>query len=696
MSNRLKNESSPYLLQHAENPVDWYPWCDEALNRAKEENKPIFLSVGYSACHWCHVMEHESFENAAIAQFLNDNFISIKVDREERPDLDQIYMHAVMALQQGQGGWPLSAFLTPDQHVFFGGTYWPPHDSRGMPGFDRVLRSVLDAFQNRREQVDEQSAKVTEYLNQKNVPESKQEAEFGQSLIKAVGESLENLFDFTHGGFGRAPKFPHSMDLQVLMRLFHQESNSEQTPNSPHDSRWMKMVHLNLEKMALGGIYDHLGGGFARYSVDEKWLVPHFEKMLYDNGLLTDSYLDAFIITKSELFRQRVIETFDYQLEYMTDESGGFHSTEDADSEGVEGKFYVWTPEEICQTLGHERGALFCEVYDITDGGNFEGRNIPNLSLPLESLAKERDEGEAWLQQMAQARKELLAERDQRVRPGKDDKILVSWNALMIHSMAKGSLILRDNRYLHAAIRAADFIHSQMVQPDDRGLFHTCRHGEAKIDAYLDDYSYLINALITLYESSGESRFFAKALEWTERVISEFHDEEHGGFFFSSRSSENLIANTKEYQDSSVPSGNSMMVMALARLHAFTGNDHYRELAHDTAGCAYELILRSPSAAGQMVCGIDRLVAPHGEIVVACGDADRAKVLQIIARSYHPNQIVVPDISNCPAGLSTALVAGKQSIDEQPTVYVCQNYSCQSPLVGWSDIQSYFESNSDA
>ncbi|MEE2642282.1 MAG: thioredoxin domain-containing protein [Planctomycetota bacterium] len=698
MSNRLSCESSPYLLQHAENPVDWYPWSEEALEKAKVENKPIFLSIGYSACHWCHVMEHESFENPEIARVLNENFVSIKVDREERPDIDQVYMQAVMALRRGQGGWPLSAFLTPDQDVFFGGTYWPPSDSRGLPGFQRVLAGVLDAFRNRRDEVDLQSRKVTRYLNEVANGEEPDRADemLKPALVEQVGEALERMFDFQHGGFGRAPKFPHSMDLQVLMRLEFQEKPGPESAREK--SRWMKMVCLHLDKMALGGIYDHLGGGFARYSVDEQWLVPHFEKMLYDNGLLMDAYLDALSLTGKRLYADRATETFDYQIRQMTDPGGAYHSTEDADSEGVEGKHYVWSVEAIHEVLGPDRGELFCQVYGVTRNGNFEGSNVLNLKKELEECAWERSEDPAaFCASLATCRSELFSARQQRIRPGKDDKILTGWNGLMIQAMARGGMILQRPDYLESAVAAATFIDSRMRQPDGIGLFHTSRQGVAKIDAYLDDYSYFINALVTLYEATAEPSWLQRAVELADLVIREFHDPVQGGFFFAARSTEQLIAPSKEFQDSSVPSGNSMMVTALARLFRLNGRQEFREVAWGTARKSLELILRSPTAAGQMVCGIDRLVAPSQEVVVCASPEDRTEIVSAIFARYHPNRNIAhaPSDSGNPF-LAPELLAGKSMVNGKPTVYICEGYRCSAPLVGISAIRDHFSDNGSA
>ncbi|HRX79949.1 MAG TPA: thioredoxin domain-containing protein, partial [Pirellulaceae bacterium] len=551
MPNRLANETSPYLLQHANNPVDWYPWGPEALVRSKAEQKPIFLSIGYSACHWCHVMEHESFENASIAAALNDKFINIKVDREERPDLDQIYMNAVQLIT-GRGGWPMSVFLTPDLQPFFGGTYWPPEARMGTPGFSQVIAAVDDAWRNRREQAIEQAGELTRHLQQVGMTEDAI-GDLAPDLLGHAVAKLEQVFDFTNGGFGKAPKFPHSMDLQMLMRVWFRTRRAGV----------LDMVKLSLDKMARGGIYDHLAGGFARYSVDARWLVPHFEKMLYDNALLTGAYLDGYLITQDEAYAEVVRETLDYILGYMTDERGGFHSTEDADSEGEEGKFYVWTPDEIREILGDEKADRFCYVYDVTESGNFEGHSILNLPKTITQCASLRgwDLNELKVE-LAASRAALLAVRDKRVRPGKDDKILVSWNALMIDSMARASAILCAAKYLAAASAAADFILNDMRRDDGR-LLHSWRNGEAKLDAYLDDYSYLINALVSLYEASFDERWIDEAVKFADLVITHFSDTASGGFFFTADDHEQLIARNKDIHDSSVPSGNAMTATAL-------------------------------------------------------------------------------------------------------------------------------------
>lgn len=698
--NRLAAESSPYLLQHAENPVDWYPWCEAAFSRAREEDRPIFLSIGYSACHWCHVMERESFEDPEIARFLNDHFVSIKVDREERPDLDQIYMQSVMALQRGQGGWPLSAFLTPEGHVFFGGTYWPPHDSRGMPGFDRVLKSVLDAFRSRRSEVDSQSKRITEYVNQGMEAPSDAQTDrlYSADILQQAGEGLHRIFDFHNGGFGRAPKFPHAMDLQLLLRLDRDQIGNASDQGSPNEQDsaqpaiahpWREMVESNLTAMALGGIYDHVGGGFARYSVDEKWLVPHFEKMLYDNALLTNVYLDAYCLTGKDLYRQVTQQTFDYQLRDMTDPAGAFYSTEDADSEGVEGKFYVWERKEIDEVLG-EDSERFCRLFGVTETGNFEGHNILHLKKPLSDLARELGE-DSLESEMASCLQLLFAARSQRVRPARDDKVLTGWNALMIHSLARGGRILKNRKYLQAAVKAAEFIETNLCAADGK-LLHTWRNGTAKTGGFLEDYANYIQAVLTLLETTGQARWLRRAIQLAEIVIDEFHAGDIGGFYFTGKSAEQLVARVREFQDSSVPSGNSMMVNCLIQLQQLTGKDIYRELAEQTVLAAWNLLERAPSAAGQMLCGVHRLISPSCEVVVASNPQHVDGILEYIHQDYHPNRIVVVlEPENGPAELAGEITAGRTRVDGQPTVYVCENRQCKAPLVGLEQIRCFFE-----
>ncbi|MDA1051122.1 MAG: thioredoxin domain-containing protein [Planctomycetota bacterium] len=679
MPNRLANETSPYLLQHANNPVDWHPWGPEALARSQAEQKPIFLSIGYSACHWCHVMEHESFENTLIAAALNDKFINIKVDREERPDLDQIYMNAVQLIT-GRGGWPMSVFLTPDLQPFFGGTYWPPDARMGMPGFDQVIAAVDDAWRNRREQAIEQAGELTRHLQQIGHTDTAA-GQLAPELLGHAVAKLEQVFDFTNGGFGQAPKFPHSMDLQLLMRVWFRARRDGV----------LDMVKLNLDKMARGGIYDHLAGGFARYTVDARWLVPHFEKMLYDNALLTGAYLDGYLITRDEAYARVVRESLDYILGYMTDERGGFHSTEDADSEGEEGKFYVWTPAEIKEILGDERADRFCYVYDVTEAGNFEGHNILNLPKTIAQCASLRGWDLNELQdELAESRAALLAVRDRRVRPGKDDKILVSWNSLMIDSMARAAGILGDAKYLDAARAAAEFILNEMRRDDGR-LLHSWRTGEAKFDAYLDDYSYLINAFVSLYEASFDERWIDEAVTLADLILAHFPDTSAGGFFFTADDHEQLIARNKDMHDSSVPSGNAMSATALLRLGKLTGRNDYLEAARGALESAIGIMRQSPTAAGQMLIAADMFFGPVNEVAIVCaGDEDVSRIAHDLCRRYIPNRVVAartPDAVNRSTHLDP-LFEGKPAGDGSVNVFVCENFACQAPVSGTEQIEA--------
>lgn len=679
MPNRLANESSPYLLQHQNNPVDWYPWCKEALERSRTEDKPIFLSIGYSACHWCHVMEHESFEDEDLARVLNDNFVCIKVDREERPDLDQIYMNAVMAMQQGRGGWPLNVFLTPEQKPFFGGTYWPPRTKVGMPGFDQVLHGVLDAFTSRRDSVDSQSGQIVEWLN-KSEETAQQTSRPDEALLRHAVQTLERNFDDQHGGFGAAPKFPHCMDLALLVRV----ANASNEKTQPTRERLLDMVGLSLKKMAYGGLFDHLAGGFARYSVDEFWLVPHFEKMLYDNSLLVGVYLDMYSATGEQFYSQIARKTLDYLVNYMLDESGGIHSTEDADSEGVEGKFYVWSREEVIQILGDEIGPRFCKLYNVTEAGNFEGENILNMSQSYQEFADAQGIPKQQLRdEMRTAREQLLAIRDKRIRPGKDDKILVSWNGLAISAFARAAVVLDEPRYADVATKAAEFISKDLRRNDGR-LLHTYRKGKATLDAYLDDYSYLIVALIDLYQTRFESRWLSWAGELTETMIKHFSDEENGGFFFTADDHEQLISRVRSFQDSSVPSGNAMAAMALLRLGRISGRTDWIEKAEATTVAAMPILTRSPLASGQMLLVVERLLSQSFEFVIAMPkDFDERQLTQtVLKRMPLEASLVVLREDDSKTESTADYLQGKTAIGGQPTLYLCSEFKCSAPIIG--------------
>jgi len=580
------------MLQHAGNPVDWRPWNAAALALARTEQKPIFLSIGYASCHWCHVMAHDAFENPEIAGLLNEHFVSIKVDREERFDLDQIYMDAVQMLT-GRGGWPLSVFLTPEGEPFFGGTYWPAHSRDGMPGFDQVLSAVIEAWQDRRPAVIEQAHKITEELRRidagpRRSPANRAESpsavgvpvNFDDKPMQEAEAALRQSFDAQWGGFGRAPKFPQPLALRWLLGRWRRSGDDE----------LLRIVTTTLDRMADGGIFDHLGGGFHRYCVDDRWLVPHFEKMLYDNALLAVCYLQAWQATGHAEYAAVVRRTLDYLLRDMTDPQGGFYSGEDADSEGEEGKFYLWTPGEIESVLQGivpivvsvktgpsplTPAALFSRVYDVSEEGNFEGRNILNLRRPLEVDAKLLGCDPARLAaRLAEARQQLLVARAKRIRPSRDEKVLVGWNSLAIDALARAGAALDEPRYTAAANSAADFLWNHLRRDDGR-LLHYWRKGQAKYDAYLDDYAGLGNALLTLHETGGVSSRLDQATAVADTILSQFADHEHGGFFYTAADHEPLIVRRKDLFDNPTPSSNGLAVMLLLRLQAVCGRDDY-------------------------------------------------------------------------------------------------------------------------
>ncbi len=683
MSNYLAGESSPYLLQHAQNPVQWYPWGQAALSRARREDKPIFLSIGYSACHWCHVMEHESFENDRIASILNQHFINIKVDREERPDLDHIYMQAVMAVQQGRGGWPLSVFLTPQQEVFFGGTYWPPTSRIGMPGFDQVLRSVLDAFNQRREQVDQQSQQITSWLNRSENPSDLPDLNH-QPLFAAV-QMLEKAFDPQHGGFGDAPKFPHTMDLSLLRRLARRWPEHR----APGRESMLQMVHVSLTKMAQGGIFDHLGGGFARYSVDEYWLVPHFEKMLYDNALLSSNYLDMVADTADPFFADVARKTLDYLLHDMTDEQGCLYSSEDADSEGIEGKFYVWSKREIMDALGEDCGGRFCDYYDVTEHGNFEGSNILNTRKTFHQFADLHglDVNEVS-EELESARQRLLSIRNQRVRPGRDDKVIVSWNALAISALTRAAMVLGENQYGQAAETAADFILREMRDESGR-LLHTWRLGHAKLAGFLDDYAFLIVALLDLYQLKFDPLRLQQADQLTQVMLQHFARPE-GGFFFTADDQEKLISRPLTFLDSSIPSGNAMAALALLRLGRITGDVDRIELARNTIAAAMPWMSQSPLSCGQMLIALEKLLMESLELVVVTPDEDQqTQVMDMLREAKLSDHSIICQLaSEQPTELLKSVCEGKTLADGKSTLYICRGFRCEQPVVGLPAMES--------
>jgi len=686
MPNHLANETSPYLLQHANNPVDWHPWGPEALALSKKLNKPIFLSIGYSACHWCHVMEHESFENETIAKSLNEKFVCIKVDREERPDLDQLYMNAVQ-IMTGRGGWPMSVFLTPQLKPFFAGTYWPPKRSRGMAGFDEVLVDVSKAWETNREAVVSTSDKLTAELGK--LDQQGGGGALSEELLAHAVEQFRQTFDSTHGGFGSAPKFPSPMGLQLLLRYWHRK----------RDKQALKMVQVTLDRMAAGGIYDHLGGGFARYSVDARWLVPHFEKMLYDNAQLAVTYLEAYQVTGDEGYARVVRETLDYTLRDMTDDGidgkgGGFYSTEDADSEGVEGKFYVWTPAELRAVLGDAAAATFANVYDVTDQGNFEHANILNLPKSIEQHAKTlRRDVDDLHKELAESRTKLFAAREPRIHPAKDDKVIVAWNGLMIDAMARAGAVLGEPRYIDAAVKAADFLLTQLRREDGR-LLHTWRHGQAKIDAYLDDYANLAYGLVSLYEATFDPRHLDEAIVLMQTVLDHFSDNtgpdgRGAGFYFTADDQEALLVRSKDFTDNAVPSGNAMAATVLVRLGKLTGKQSYLDTAEATMRQAASLMQRAPSATSQMLLAVDLYLGPTYEMVLAGDLQDPAttQVLTDLRRRFLPNKVLafVTAEGSRPTALAD-LLQGKSMLGGAPTLYICEGFTCQAPAQGDEEI----------
>ena len=681
--NRLAQETSPYLLQHQYNPVQWYPWGEDALRKSREENKPIFLSVGYSACHWCHVMEHESFEDEGIAEILNEHFVSIKVDREERPDIDGIYMEAVQ-MMTGQGGWPMSVFLLPDLRPFFGGTYFPPDDKWGRPGFKNVLLRLAEVYRTRQGDLHDNAESITANLQQMGVV-TPAEGDLKAEWIDQATKELKDRFDSTWGGFGSAPKFPPSMALMLLLRKWKRS----------RDQELLKMVEVTLQRMALGGMYDQLGGGFHRYSVDAYWLIPHFEKMLYDNALLSRVYLEAYQATGSAFYRSVVADTLDYVLREMTSPGGGFYSAQDADSEGEEGKFFVWRPEEIEEVLGKEEADIFCRFYSVTEEGNFEGNTSALfIQKPPRVFAEELGITEEKLFEVLQrGRAKLFAERERRVKPGLDDKILTSWNGLMIGSMALAGRILEHRPYVEEAGKAADFILNNMR--DERGLLRSHREGVSKFNAYLDDYAFLIVGLVDLYEASFEPRWIRAASDLAREMISRYWDDEEGAFFFTAHDHEQLIVRKKMTQDGAVPSGNSMAALGLLKLAKLSGEAEFAERGEGILRSFGDYLSRVPAAFHMMLVALDfHLDSPMEVAIVGEGGADDTRAaLRVVDSRFIPNKVLAykSESSGEEAGVTVPLLEGKSMVDGQATVYLCENFTCKEPLTDLEKIEKALE-----
>jgi len=661
MANRLSKEKSPYLLQHASNPVDWYPWGDEAFDKAKSEDKPVFLSIGYSTCHWCHVMERESFEDTEVAELLNRHFVSVKVDREERPDIDHIYMSVCQALT-GQGGWPLTVIMTPEKKPFFAGTYFPKKSKWGRSGLMDILGQVAVKWKSGREAVTEAGERIVNaVLNQL----SGEEGDLRRDLLEKVYSDLENSFDSRYGGFGDAPKFPTPHNLMFLLRYWKRTG----------EIKALAMVEKTLRSMYAGGIYDHVGFGFSRYSTDRRWLVPHFEKMLYDNALISMVFTETYQSTGDPFYRRAAGEVFTYVLRDMTSPEGGFYSAEDADSEGEEGRFYVWTPGEVTRVLGPEEGRLFCEIFDISGEGNFEGHSIPNLITS-------KDLGDDHRQSLENSRQKLFLHRENRVHPYKDDKILTSWNGLMIVCLARSTAVTGEKAYAGAAVRAADFIWSRMRRNDGR-LLARYRDGEAAFPGYIDDYAFLQWGLLELYEVTLKPQYLKKALLLLDEMKDLFWDRERGGFFFYGSDSEQLITRPKEVYDGAVPSGNSVAALNIIRLARMTGREDLPDLAHSLFKAFAGTVSAYPRAHTFFLTAYQTAIAPSREIVIA-GKAESdgvRRMVEAVHREFLPDTVLIfrPDNGEAREIEELAPFTRDHRAIGGAAAYICENFSCRKP-----------------
>jgi uncharacterized protein YyaL (SSP411 family) len=697
MPNRLANETSPYLLQHKDNPVDWYAWGEEAFAAAREADKPILLSVGYSACHWCHVMAHESFEDEAIAGQMNRLFINIKVDREERPDVDNIYMQAVQTLT-GRGGWPMTVFLTPDGKPFYGGTYFPPSDRQGMPGFPRLLEAVADAYRSKRDDVLNAGERLVEAIASPAVLQAG-DSVLSPQLLDQAAASVLNSHDDDFGGFGGPPKFPQAMTLDFLMRWQRRSASQEA----------LDAIHKTLRAMAQGGMYDQVGGGFHRYSTDAVWLVPHFEKMLYDNALLARTYLNAWKLTGEDFYGRIARETLDYVLREMTDASGGFYSTQDADSEGEEGKFFVWTPSELEAVLG-EDAALIGAYFGVSEGGNFEGSNILHVrKRPPQFLAdlmnrESRDPLSPWERArvradatsgveafeafLDEAKAKLYAAREQRIHPARDEKILTAWNGLMLRAFADAALAFDSEPYRDAAIRNADFLLTQM-RPASR-LLRTWKDGVARLNGYLEDYACLIDGLIATHAATFDARYLRAAIELADEMIDLFWDDTVQGFFDTGRDHETLITRPRDFFDNATPSGTSVAVDVLLKLAVLTDNADYDRRATVCLRTLASYIERAPTAFGHLLAALDfHLSTPQELAIVLPGDEEAAAhgLIDAVRARYAPNLLIVggpaAQVDN-----PTPLLDDREALNGLPTAYFCERYVCQAPTTDPDELKT--------
>ena len=693
-TNRLARATSPYLLQHSHNPVDWYEWGPEALERARRENKPIFLSIGYAACHWCHVMAHESFEDEATAAVMNKYFVCIKVDREERPDLDEIYMRATVLMNRGSGGWPMSVFLTPDLKPFFAGTYFPNTSRYGLVSFRELCLKIGDLWETRRDALQADAERLTAAVTEHMSTQPAGDSVITLDMLDKIAAVLTGGFDTKLGGIlsGSTNKFPPGMALDLMLR-----SAARQGPDSADGKRLVELAELTLDHMAHGGIYDQLAGGICRYSTDAEWLVPHFEKMLYDQALVSRIYIDAWKMTRKPLYAETARSIFDYVLGDLQSPAGGFYSARDADSEGEEGKYYVWTKDVVLAALGREDGERFCSYYDVSASGNWNDphapgvpKNILHVPRDLETVAKSEEIEPAELQRrLAAGRAKLLAVRSRRVPPGLDDKVLCEWNGLMISALARGGAALHEPRYVAAAARAADAIMKNQFA--DGRLFRAYRDGRRTETAFLTDYADMIDGLLDLYEATFERRWLDAAQSLNATVLKSFGDAESGGFFFTPDQHEALLVRSKDIRDSSTPSGNSIQLSNLLRLAAITGDAGLRATADRMIATFGGDVLQSIGASERFLCGVELALAGPVEIAIVGDPADEATIalLRVAQETYLPNRVLM--LLN-PAEPKTApaspLLENRELIDGRPAAYVCRNYACQRPVTAPEELRA--------
>jgi len=676
--NRLKDETSPYLLQHADNPVDWYPWGNEAFQQAQTNDKPILLSVGYSSCHWCHVMAHESFEHEPTAKIMNELYINIKVDREERPDVDDIYMQAVQAMTRS-GGWPMTVFMMPDGRPFYAGTYYPLESRYGMPSFRDVLFAVHDAYVNRREEIEKQADSLKDALNRDVLNIGGTDDELNPQLLNAATKEMLRHIDKTHGGFGSQPKFPNPMNFEYLLRSYQR--------NGQADDATLAAVTFSLRKMARGGIYDQIGGGFARYSVDAMWLVPHFEKMMYDNAQLSRLYLHTWQTTQDPFFKLIAEDIYDYVLREMTNPDGAFYSSTDADSEGEEGKFFVWTMEEVEETLKvieedvPDAYDIAIEYWGMSKGGNFEGKNILYVPSDDEIVAKRLGLTiEEMHEKLRQIKDRLYATRTSRVHPGLDDKILTSWSSMMLASLAEAARVLKRDDYMAAAERCGDFMLEAMMAEDGR-LYRTHKNGESKLNGYLEDYAHFIDALLELYQSTFVEKWFVAACKLADFMLGHFSAED-GGFFDTSDDHEALIVRPRNLQDNAIPSGNSMMAKQLIRLSAYTGDARYDEAARQIMRILAPVMQQYPQAFGEALNAADMLISGVSEVAIVGNpvQAETKSLLDTVRLPYRPNVITALAREDVGDDAVIPLLNYRTLRNDKPTAYVCRNFACANPV----------------